>query len=147
MKEGDKLHEINERVKELRTNLEMSQEEFGKKIGLSKSGISNIEKGTRSIRERHIKLICNVFNVNESWLTLGESPVFYLANAVKKLEYFINYLESLGYMIKLESEDETFTAVITKGKNTIRMSEVEFEEFQNTIERSVEFEIFKSSQK
>ena len=39
---------INDRVKEVRKNLSLSQEEFGNKIGLSKSGISNIENGTRN---------------------------------------------------------------------------------------------------
>lgn len=138
---------INERIKELRTKLEMSQEEFGNKIGLSKSGISNLENGTRGIRERHINLICKVFNVNESWLVEGKSPIFYLSTVVKKLEFFVKYLESLGYMIKLESEGETFSAIITKGKNTTTMTKEIFEEFQDTIEKSVEFEIFKASQK
>ena len=40
---------INDRFKELRKALGLSQEEFGNKIGLSKSGISNIESGTRNV--------------------------------------------------------------------------------------------------
>lgn len=63
---------INERVKEVRKRLHLSQEEFGNKIGLSKSGISNIENGTRNVNPKHIKLIGAVFNINESWLMTGE---------------------------------------------------------------------------
>ncbi len=125
----------------------MNQEEFGKKIGLSKSGISNIENGVRGIRDRHIKLICNVFNVNENWLKSGSSPTFSLATEVKQLECFVKYLESLGYLVKLESEEDNYSVIITKTKNSTTMNKEEFEEFQSTIEKSVEFEIFKALQK
>lgn len=63
---------INERVKEVRKRLNLSQEEFGNRIGLSKSGISNIENGTRNVTPKHVKLIGMVFNINESWLMNGE---------------------------------------------------------------------------
>jgi len=72
---------INQRVKELRLNLGLSQDDFGNAIGLSKSGISNIENGTRSVRETHIKLICSAFDVDETWLRSGEGE----ANAVRNI--------------------------------------------------------------
>lgn len=59
---------INERFKKLRKALGLSQEELGNKIGLSKSGISNIESGTRNVTDKHIKLICSEFPINEDWL-------------------------------------------------------------------------------
>ena len=72
---------INQRVKELRLNLGLSQDDFGNAIGLSKSGISNIENGTRSVRETHIKLICSAIDVDETWLRSGEGE----ANAVRNI--------------------------------------------------------------
>lgn len=63
---------INERVKEVRQKLNLSQEEFGNRIGLSKSGISNIENGIRNVTPKHVKLIGMVFNINELWLMTGE---------------------------------------------------------------------------
>lgn len=62
---------INERIKEIRTLKHMSQEQFGNAIGISKSGISNIENGTRNVTQRHIKLICSELNVNEEYLKTG----------------------------------------------------------------------------
>lgn len=62
---------INERFKELRNDLGLSQEELGNRIGLSKSGISNIESGARNVTNKHIKLICSEFSVNEDWLRTG----------------------------------------------------------------------------
>lgn len=66
------METINERVKEVRKRLHLSQEEFGNKIGFSKSGISNIENGIRNVTAKHIKLICSIFQINESWLMTGE---------------------------------------------------------------------------
>ncbi len=63
--------DINERFKELRKAFGLSQEELGNKIGLSKSGISNIENGTRNVTDKHIKLICSEFPINENWLRTG----------------------------------------------------------------------------
>ena len=63
---------INERVKEVRERLNLSQEEFGNRIGLSKSSISNIENGTRNVNSKHVKLIGTIFNINEAWLMTGE---------------------------------------------------------------------------
>lgn len=68
--------DINERFKELRKALGLSQEELGNKIGLSKSGISNIESGTRNVTDKHIKLICSEFPINEDWLRTGTGEMF-----------------------------------------------------------------------
>jgi transcriptional regulator with XRE-family HTH domain len=68
--------EINERVKRVRERLNLSMADFGNAIGLSHSGISAIEYGTRKVTEKHIKLICAVFNVSENWLRTGEGEMF-----------------------------------------------------------------------
>lgn len=70
------MNQINERVKEIREALELNQEAFGEKIGLVKSGVSNIESGRRSVNDRIIKLICQKFYVNEEWLRTGEGKIF-----------------------------------------------------------------------
>lgn len=67
---------MNERVKELREYLKLSQETFGKKIGVTRSSISNIEKGVRNMSEQTIKSICREYNVNYFWLTTGEGDMF-----------------------------------------------------------------------
>ncbi|MCX4326420.1 MAG: helix-turn-helix transcriptional regulator [Lachnospiraceae bacterium] len=65
---------INDRFKEIRQDHGLSQEELGIKIGLSKSGISNIENGTRNVTNKHIKLLCSAFPINEEWLRNGTEP-------------------------------------------------------------------------
>lgn len=68
---------MNNRIKELRKNiLKITLKEFGLKIGLSTSSISDIENKRVALTERNIKTICEVFNVNEEWLRNGTEPIF-----------------------------------------------------------------------
>lgn len=72
-KEGNK---INNRIFELRKKLELSQEKFGEKLGVTGPGISKIESGDRGVTEQMIMAICRVFYVNEEWLRTGEGEPF-----------------------------------------------------------------------
>lgn len=63
---------MKERITQLRKTLKLSQSDFGEKIGLTASGVSNIENGIREIQERHVKLILAAFpDVSEAWLRYG----------------------------------------------------------------------------
>lgn len=63
---------MNERIKFLRESLELSRAAFGEKLGISGDVVNNMERGRAEIREDRIKLICFVFDVNETWLRTGE---------------------------------------------------------------------------
>lgn len=67
---------MNERIKELRKVLKISQEEFGNRIGITGSGVSRMESGSNNIAERTIKAICKEFNINYMWLTSGDGEMF-----------------------------------------------------------------------
>ena len=71
---------MERRVKEIRLALDMTQEAFGAKIGIGKSGVSAIESGTRSLTKQHIKLLRSELNINESWLRTGEGDMFQTAD-------------------------------------------------------------------
>jgi transcriptional regulator with XRE-family HTH domain len=67
---------MNERIKEIRKNLKLSQEEFGSKLGVTNAAISRIENGGRSVTDQLFISICREFNVNENWLRTGEGNMF-----------------------------------------------------------------------
>jgi transcriptional regulator with XRE-family HTH domain len=67
---------MNNRVLQLRKELELSQEKFGKKLGVTGAGISKIESGDRNLTEQMIKAICREFYVNEEWLLEGKGEMF-----------------------------------------------------------------------
>ncbi len=66
----------NERVKKVRTELGMTMEKFGERLGVTKVAISNIEKGHRSVTDQMRKAICREFDVREEWLRTGEGEMF-----------------------------------------------------------------------
>ena len=65
-----------ERVKEVRKNLGLTLEKFGKKLGIGKTAISKIEHEQCSLTDANIKLICREFSVDYIWLTTGEGEMF-----------------------------------------------------------------------
>ena len=68
--------EQGERIREIRKTMKLTMEQFGEKIGVTKSTISNIENGNRNATEHMIKSICREFNVDYMWLTTGEGEMF-----------------------------------------------------------------------
>lgn len=61
---------MKDRIKKVRKHFEMTQNEFGNKIGVSRDAIAGYERGVK-IPEPTIKLICKEFNVDYFWLTEG----------------------------------------------------------------------------
>ncbi len=73
MKEGEK---INTRIRKLREELKLNQEEFANALGLNRNFISLIEVGKRNPSGRTISSICDRFNVNEEWMQYGTGDIF-----------------------------------------------------------------------
>ncbi|WP_368260665.1 helix-turn-helix domain-containing protein [Eubacterium callanderi] len=67
---------MNDKVKELRKHLNLTQKEFGERIGLKPNSISDIENEKNSLTDIVLKSICKEFNVNEEWLRTGKGEMF-----------------------------------------------------------------------
>lgn len=72
---------MNERIKAIRRALDLTMEQFGKRIGLSKSAISLIESGKNGTTDQTVTSICREYNVNENWLRTGEGSMFDASDA------------------------------------------------------------------
>lgn len=68
--------EIPKRLKQLRKYLDLTQSEFGEKIGVKGNTVTNYENGRRALSEQTIKSICREFNVSYVWLVEGIEPMF-----------------------------------------------------------------------
>lgn len=139
---------INDRFKQVRLLLHMSQEEFGKAIGLSKSGVSNIEKGERGLRDTYISAICTQFNIDSRWLRTGNGEPL-LADSVTAYENFENYLKSIGYLVNIytSQDGENSLIEISKDGKTVTFTESEFSNFQQEISNSVDYQVWKKQNK
>lgn len=65
-----------DRIKELRKELGLSQDSFGKRLGVTGTSISRIEKGERALTEQMALSICREFRVDYYWLTTGTGDMF-----------------------------------------------------------------------
>jgi len=67
---------INDRIKKIRINNNLTMDKFGDKIGITKSSVSLIESGKNNPSEQTIMLICKEFGVDHHWLKTGEGSMF-----------------------------------------------------------------------
>jgi transcriptional regulator with XRE-family HTH domain len=75
---GDDLsYEVNQRIKEVRQNLNLSQREFGEKLGVSRGVLNNIESNVVEAKPLFIQHICSVYGVDPIWMETGEGEMFH----------------------------------------------------------------------
>ncbi|MTN45977.1 helix-turn-helix domain-containing protein [Turicibacter sanguinis] len=94
------------RLREIRKSLGLNQTEFAKCLGITQTSYSMIENGTRPLLDRHIKVVCSEFNINEQWLKHGIGEM-YLSSPFEKefIEIFESLtLDSQEYLTKMAKE-------------------------------------------
>jgi|GEM_PF-881984 len=64
------------RLKEVRKDVKLTQEDFAREIGVKGPHISQLEKGKSNPSDQFIKSICHRFSVNEPWLVKGEGEKY-----------------------------------------------------------------------
>lgn len=67
---------MNERIKKLRQALGLSQDEFGRRLGVTRGAVTNIELNKVEPKPLFVDLICREFNVSEEWLRTGAGEMF-----------------------------------------------------------------------
>ena len=67
---------VKERIKKIRRELNLTQQEFAERIGIKRNTIANYETGRNDPVDSVISLICREFNVREEWLRTGEGEMF-----------------------------------------------------------------------
>ena len=70
------METTGQRFKKIRTTLNLSQEDFGNKIGLSKSSISAVENDKSFISIEIQRTLFMEYNVNLNWLVCGVGNMF-----------------------------------------------------------------------
>lgn len=118
---------INERFRELREACKKNQTEWAEILGLSRSGVSEIESGRRSVTDKHIKLLSVAFidgkTINEEWLKNGNGEPF------KKLTRNQAITDFAADLIK---EDDSFKARLIEALS--KLSEDEWKVLQKIAE-------------
>lgn len=71
---------MKNRIKQIRKDAGLTQEQFAQKIGVSRNTIATYETSDRTPIAAVILSICREFNVNELWLRTGEGDVYATSN-------------------------------------------------------------------
>lgn len=99
---------MNERIKALRKHLKISQDLFGRRIGISGASVSRLESGENEPSPQTVAFICKEFGVSEEWLRSGDGDMFQASSSeaerlVKKysfpeiVEKLLKVYEGLNY--------------------------------------------------
>ena len=92
--------QINTRIKKIRRDAKLTQEQFGARIGITGASCSTIESGKSNPSSQTVKSICREFGIREEWLRTGEGAE---RIAQSKDEEISSFLHSV-----LKDEPEAF---------------------------------------
>lgn len=109
------MDNIKERIKQIRKYNKLSQENFGKNLGVSRDVISNIEQGRVEPKDLIIEHICNIYSINKDWLLYGTGQML--------KETVSNMIETLAKEYNLSADE------ILIIKNYVQMPEPDRKKF------------------
>lgn len=124
MKTSEK--DIGKRIKALRKSENLTQTEFGEKIGVKGNTVTGYENGTRRPSDSVINYICLIFHIDQTWLRTGEGgeDVVYLPDSSQqdelsqiRLKFNCNDLEMkflTTYLGLKEKERDAFCELLKK---------------------------------
>lgn len=91
---------MNEKIKEIRLALGLTLEDFGSRLGVARSTISNIEAGRKNTTQRMMNDICREFHVNPDYLAGTSEEMFLEMSKEDEIAAFLGDV--------LRDKDETF---------------------------------------
>ena len=98
---------MKDRIKKIRKELDLTQQEFADRIGIALGNIAAYEVGKNAPSDSVISLICREFSVNENWLRTGEGDMFMELSRDEQIEEFIGNL--------LQGEEDSFKRRLISG--------------------------------
>jgi transcriptional regulator with XRE-family HTH domain len=94
------MNGIKERIKEIRTKLNISQRDFSQRIFISQTLLGDIELGNRTVTDRTIQLISTEFNINKNWILTGRGDMFTAPPPDIQLEKLIEIYKQLDIVLR-----------------------------------------------
>ncbi len=109
------MKELKDRIKFVRTSKNLSQDEFGRIINLSRSQIAGYETGAKNVTDRAINDICREFKINEEWLRNGEGEMEAKMTSGEEFAFLVGAFAAEGNdfkkriikaMLEIENKDD-----------------------------------------
>ncbi len=137
-----------DRLKQIRKTLKINQTKFAKELGLTQTAYSMIENGHNPLLDRHIKIICSTFNVNETWLRTGKGEMFNSSPYEKEFKKIFGHLtpETQQYLLLMAKELLNTQQKLLKPQNIKDIAEAGFNYGKKKGEKAAEKIINSKSQ-
>ena len=91
---------MKDRIKALRKSLNMSQAEFGEKLGIKQTTVAGYETGAKNPMDAVVTSICRTFDVREEWLRDGQGEMLITHSREERIAAFVGDV--------LSDESDTF---------------------------------------
>lgn len=91
---------MNERIKKIRKEKHLTQQQFASALNISRNNIAGYETGTRTPSDAALNNICKTFNINENWLRNGVGDMYISMTKKEELLLWAN--------TALNNESESF---------------------------------------
>ena len=91
---------MHDRIKEVRSVLGLSQQEFADRICIKRGAVANYEVGRNKPIDAIISLICREFGVSDHWLRTGDGDMFIQISRDKEIMRFVGDV--------MQGEDDNF---------------------------------------
>jgi transcriptional regulator with XRE-family HTH domain len=114
------MNPINQRIKQVRTTLKLSQRDFSKQVYVSQTTLGEIETGVRKVNDRIIQLISTEFNVNKDWLKNGKGTMFPDDKPDLRIEHLINIFKQLDKTLQDYLIEQSESLLKLNTENTIK---------------------------
>lgn len=87
---------MNNRIKEIRSHFNLTQQEFADKIKVKRNTVATYEMGRSVPSDSAIALICKEFSVNEYWLRTGDGEPFVKKTKDEEIAEMLADIQSAG---------------------------------------------------
>lgn len=105
---------MNERIKQLRRILNLTQDSFGSRISVKGNTVAQWESGRNDPPSVAISFICKEYNVNENWLRYGTGDIFTKNEFIETYEISVR-LKYLRHILDISQQDFANSLGISRG--------------------------------
>lgn len=96
----------NERLKEIRKELGITQKEFADTLGITQGSYSLYESQSRTLKDYMLKSLAERYGINPNWISTGEGP---------------KMIECKAYVVKEQKQDESVEGINVRLKQLRRL--------------------------
>ena len=144
---------VGENIKRIRKERGLTQKELGGLLDMTQSAIGQFENDKTSPKTDTIEKIASALGVSPSELMKGNSiweefdkQYPNVRKEATEFEDFLQFLKSIGYVVKTVSESDTYLVKVSKDGTTTTFSQKSFENFQLETKKSVDYQVWLKSQ-